>query len=160
MKPPTKAFALRPYLPRDAREIANLFRDSIEELASDDYSAAQREAWAAAADDEARFSARLGALATLVALSQDRIAGFAALKGADTLVFLYTHPDFAGQGVATFLCAAVETLARGRKAEALNVEASDSAQRFFARRGFVGLRRNSVSLGEEWLANTTMRKPL
>ena len=45
--------ALRPMLPADVPLIADIFRASVEELTSDDYSAAQQEAWAAAAADAA-----------------------------------------------------------------------------------------------------------
>ena len=34
------------------------------------------------------------------------------------------------------------------------------ARGFFERRGFVAQQRNTVFLGDEWLANTTMVKPL
>ncbi|KAB2875941.1 MAG: GNAT family N-acetyltransferase, partial [Pseudorhodoplanes sp.] len=51
--------ALRPLLPADAPLLAEIFRASIEELTAEDYSEAQREAWAAAADDAAAFGARL-----------------------------------------------------------------------------------------------------
>jgi putative acetyltransferase len=37
---------------------------------------------------------------------------------------------------------------------------SDSAQDFFRRRGFLPTQRNTVQLGGEWLANTTMEKRL
>jgi len=37
---------------------------------------------------------------------------------------------------------------------------SDSAQDFFKKRGFVPLQRNTIQLGGEWLANTTMEKQL
>ena len=51
--------ALRPYLPDDAALLAAIFRASIEELAADDYSEAQREAWIETADDEGAFATRL-----------------------------------------------------------------------------------------------------
>ena len=53
--------ALRPALPADAPVLAALFRASIEELAQEDYSEAQLEAWAALADDEAAFAQKLAA---------------------------------------------------------------------------------------------------
>jgi putative acetyltransferase len=40
------------------------------------------------------------------------------------------------------------------------VEASDTAEPFFAKRGYAGQQRNTVSMGDEWLANTTMKKSL
>ena len=62
------AIALRPFLPADADRCAEIFRASVEELAGEDYSADQRDAWAAKADDRAAFAARLAKALTLVAL--------------------------------------------------------------------------------------------
>src|SRR6185312_10397707 len=53
-------FALRPYLPDDVSVLREIFRDSIEGLTEDDYTVAQQEAWASAADDEAAFGKKLG----------------------------------------------------------------------------------------------------
>ena len=52
--------ALRPYLPKDAPVLAELFQLSVEELTQDDYDADQRLAWAAVADDVADFGNFLG----------------------------------------------------------------------------------------------------
>ena len=41
---------LRPYLPADASVLASIFAASINVLTEDDYSEAQREAWASAAE--------------------------------------------------------------------------------------------------------------
>ena len=73
---------------------------------------------------------------------------------------LYVHPGAVGQGVASLLCEALEKLAAGRGAKTLTVDASDTAEGFFARRGYVGKQRNTVTVNGEWLANTTMEKSL
>jgi putative acetyltransferase len=153
-------FALRPYLPADARLLADIFRASIEELTAEDYSAAQQEAWASAADDDEAFAARLAQRLTLVATLEGSPVGFAALRDNALIDMLYVHPAAAGQGVGTMLCDALEKLAAARGTARLAAEASDSARGFFERRGFVAQRRNTVALGGEWLANTTMEKPL
>jgi putative acetyltransferase len=152
--------ALRPFLPADAPLIAEIFRASIAELTGDDYSAGQQEAWAAAADDEAAFAARLADAVTLLGTIDSSPVGFASLAGADRLDMLYVHPAAAGQGVGTMLLDALERLARSRGAARLTADVSDSAQDFFRRRGFSPRQRNSVPLGGEWLANTTMEKQL
>ena len=59
--------ALRPYLPDDAPLLAAIFAASIMDLTGDDYSEAQQEAWAAAADDEAAFGKKLAGQLTLIA---------------------------------------------------------------------------------------------
>jgi putative acetyltransferase len=58
------------------------------------------------------------------------------------------------------LCDALEKLAAARGSKELTVDASDSARGFFEKRGFSAQSRNTVSLGGEWLANTTMKKTL
>ena len=152
--------ALRPFLAADTPVLAAIFVAAIEELTGDDYSEAQQRAWASAADDEEQFGKRLGGELTLIATLQNSPVGFASLKGADHIDMLYVHPSAVGQGVASMLCEALEKLAGGRGAKSLTVDASDNAQGFFEKRGYVGKQRNTVTVNGEWLANTTMQKTL
>src|SRR5580700_10998602 len=152
--------ALRPFLATDTPVLAAIFVAAIEQLASEDYSEAQQEAWASAADDEEKFGKRLAGELTLIGTLQNSPVGFASLKGADHIDVLYVHPGAAGQGVASMLCEALEKLAGGRGAKTLTVDASDNATEFFAKRGYVAKQRNTVTVNGEWLANTTMQKTL
>jgi len=152
--------AMRPYLPADAPLVAEILRASIEELTGDDYSEAQRQAWASVADDEEAFAARLAQALTLLGTMEGSPVGFASLEGGDKVDMLYVHPAAAGHGVGTMLIDALEKLAGARGARRLTADVSDSAQDFFRRRGFVPQQRNSVPVGDEWLANTTMEKQL
>ena len=152
--------SLRPFLPADAPILAAIFVASIEGLTGDDYSEAQQEAWASAVDDEAAFGKKLASELTLVATLEGAPVGFASLKGRDHVNYLYVHPDAVGQGIAAMLCDALEKLAGARGAQTLTVDASDNAAEFFTKRGYEAKQRNTVSLNGEWLANTTMQKPL
>ncbi|MCA1360033.1 MULTISPECIES: GNAT family N-acetyltransferase [Bradyrhizobium] len=151
--------ALRPFLPADVPMLAAIFAASIEELTGDDYSEAQQEAWMAAAEDE-EFGKRLASDLTLIATLEGSPVGFASLRGNDHIRMLYVHPAVAGQGIATMLVDALEKLAGGRGAKSLSVDASDTAEGFFAKRGYTAQQRNSVTINDEWLANTTMKKTL
>ena len=153
-----QTFALRPMLPADIPLLAEIFRASVEELAVEDYSDSQIEAWTESANDEAAFGKRLSDQLTLIAMLDGAPVGFASLKGADIIDMLYIHPAAAGQGAATTLVDALEKLAGARGAKKLTVEASDTAQDFFSRRGYIAKSRNTVLRGDEWLANTTMEK--
>jgi putative acetyltransferase len=150
--------ALRPFLAADTPILAAIFVAAIEELTGEDYSEAQQQAWASAVDDEEQFAKRLASELTLIATLQNSPVGFASLKGADHIDMLYVHPSAAGQGVASMLCEALEKLAGGRGAKSLSVDASDNAEGFFLKRGYVGKQRNTVTINGEWLANTTMQK--
>jgi len=152
--------ALRPFLPADTPVLAAIFTAAIEELTGDDYSSDQQEAWAAVADDEEAFGKKLADELTLIATLRNAPVGFASLKGKDHIDMLYVHPSAAGQGVASALLDALEKLAGGRGAKNLTVDASDNAQEFFKKRGYVAKQRNSVTVNGEWLANTTMQKTL
>ena len=152
--------ALRPFLPADAPLLAQIFRASIADLTGDDYGEAQQEAWAATADDAGAFAARLADALTLLGTIDGSPVGFASLAGTERVDMLYVHPAAARQGVGTMLIDALEKLAAARGAPRLTADVSDSAQDFFRRRGFVATQRNTVELGGEWLANTTMEKRL
>jgi putative acetyltransferase len=161
MKPRSLAApALRPFLASDAPALAAIFREAIEDLTGEDYSVAQQAAWAALADDEQAFGAKLARHLTLVATMAGAPVGFAALKEPDHLEMLYVHPAAAGQGVAKLLSDALEKLARARGAKRLTVDAGDTARGFFEKRGFAGQHRNAVMRGDEWLGNTRMEKRL
>ena len=153
-------FALRPFLAEDVPLVAEIFRSSIAELTGDDYSEAQQEAWASTADDVETFARKLGRQLTLVATMSGSPVGFASLEGRDKIDMLYVHPGAAGHGAGAMLADALEKLAGGRGAEKLTVDASDTARGFFEKRGYVAQQRNSISMGDEWLANTTLTKQL
>ena len=152
--------AMRPMLPTDVPLLAEIFRAAIEELAAEDYSEAQQEAWASTADDEEEFGAKLAGELTLVATFGGAAVGFASLADNTRIDMLYVHPAAAGQGAGAMLADALEKLAAARGAKELTVDSSDTARGFFEKRGFSPKTRNTVTIGGEWLANTTMSKPL
>ena len=155
-----QAPGLRPFLPADAPPLAALFRESVDELAADDYDEAQREAWASRADDEEAFGALLAGELTIVALVDGEIAGFASLKDNTQFDMLYVRPETARRGVGSALADAIEKLAAARGAKTLTVDASDAARDFFTARGYVAKTRNTIEIGGQWLGNTTMTKEL
>jgi putative acetyltransferase len=152
--------ALRPFLPKDTPILADIFRASIAELTVDDYSTAQQDAWTSSVDDLESFAGRLGKQLTLIGTLNGSPVGFISLAGTEQLDMLYVHPAAVGRGVGAMLLSAIEKLAASRGATKLTTDASDSATGFFNKRGFVAQQRNTVSLGGEWLPNTTMEKKL
>jgi putative acetyltransferase len=152
--------AMRPMLPADVPLLAEIFRAAIEELAAEDYDEAQQEAWASAADDEEAFGVKLAKELTLVATYGGAAVGFASLAENRRIDMLYIHPAASGQGAGAMLCDALERLAAARGAKEITVDASDAARGFFEKRGYAAQSRNSISIGGEWLANTTMTKAI
>lgn len=151
---------LRPFLPADTLALRELFAASIEELTQDDYDEDQRAAWVAFAEDADAFRERLQDATTLVIERDGEPAGFASLKENTILDMLYVHPYYAGEGIGSALCEATETIAKGRGAAAITVEASETAVEFFESRDYVSTQRNSVERFGHWLQTTTMQKKL
>jgi putative acetyltransferase len=156
----TKTHPLRPFLPADVGPLRELFAPSIDVLTVEDYNEDQRIAWAGRAEDKAAFGQRLASAITLVVMVNGKHAGFGALRDNTELDMLYVHPEFAGQGVGTTLADALERLAQARGAKEISAEVSDTAQPFFAARGYVPMQRNLKPVDDQWLSNTTMKKQL
>src|ERR1700681_2757451 len=132
---PQPQLAMRPLLPADVPLLAEIFRAAIEELTAEDYSEAQREAWAETADDLKAFGARLAAELTLVATFAGSAVGFASLADNTRIDMLYVHPAAAGQGAGTMLCDALEKLAAARGAKEVEFWGGDRRGGFFGERG-------------------------
>jgi putative acetyltransferase len=147
---------LRPYLATDRETLAILMQASIEELAVDDYTTDQRDAWAAAAESDA-FAQMLAKGLTLLALDDDQdIVGFAVLVENRAVAHVHVHPDLIGMGIGRTLMEALAKLAAARGAEVIVADATDNARGFFAKLGYQEKARATVQRGDEWLGATTM----
>ena len=156
----TNIHKLRPFLPSDIAALRDLFAQSVEELTQDGYDEAQRAAWIETAEDLRSFATRLAAGITLVVGADGQYQGFATLRDNSVLDLIYVHPHSAGQGVGSTLVDALERIATARGSTSITVDASDTALAFFEHRGYVATQRNARPLGDVWLSNTTMKKPL
>lgn len=156
----TPTHPLRPFMPADTMALRELFASSIEELTIEDYDADQRAAWASRALDAQTFAKHLGGMVTLVVQVGGEYAGFGSLQDNKHIEMLYVHPFHAGQGVGTALADALERIAAARGTAEITTDASDTAQPFFAGRGYVATLRNSLAVADVWLSNTTMTKKL
>ncbi|MEX3690747.1 MULTISPECIES: GNAT family N-acetyltransferase [Paraburkholderia] len=151
----------RRYVPgRDASALAALFRASVTTLAASFYDAAQRSAWAAAADDLADFDARLSRGVTLVAYCDGAAAAFGQLFPLDHVEMLYVAPVWSRRGLATLSLARLEALAREARSTVLSADASAVSRPIFERAGFSLISSESVLRDGVSLPRFHLCKPL
>lgn len=160
-RPPQQSIDWRRYVPgRDAPALATLFRASVATLAATRYDAAQRVAWAAAADDLADFDARLARGVTLVAECDGAAVAFGQLFPLDHVEMLYVAPAWSRRGLATALLARLEALAREARSTVLSTDASAVSRPVFERAGFSLISSESVWRDGVSLPRFHLCKPL
>ena len=151
---------IRQYLPTDAPRLACLFRASVQEIATRDYTASQIRAWASCIIDEGQFGQRCESKSTWVAEIEGRIAGFSDLEQDGHIDMLYVHPDYKRRGVARALIQHIEETARTNGLRRLYTEASVTARPVFETMGFRTIVPQTVTVRGESMTNYRMEKRL
>jgi putative acetyltransferase len=154
------AITIRPYAAADVPRLTSLFRASVRDIASRDYTAAQVRAWASCITDEDKFGQKCETKSTWVAEIGGRIAGFSDLELDGHIDMLYVHPDFQQRGVARALLKHIEEAARTNGLRRLYAEASITARPIFETMGFRTVVPQTVSVGGESMINYRMEKRL
>lgn len=124
---------IRTYLPSDCEEMAELFYQTVHTVNAVDYTKEQLDAWATGTVDLADWNLSFLEHFTVVAVEEDRIAGFGDIDSSGYLDRLYVHKDFQNQGIASAICDKLEQAADGDR---VVTHASITAKGFFEHRGY------------------------
>jgi putative acetyltransferase len=154
-------FRIRAYTPGDAAALADIFRASVREIGTRDYSPEQIAAWAGGVSAEGLGARLSDGRVTLVAVNDGNVPlAFGDLESDGHIDFLYAAPEAAGKGIAAALYDVLETHARANGIEQLYTEASEAARRFFLKKGFAVTARRDFSIGAVPIHNYAMEKKL
>ena len=156
----TAKFIVRPRMDADAPSLAEIFRRSIREVASQHYRPAQIEAWVRFADETEAWHQRMRSRQVWVAESDGKPLGFIQLEPPDHIDLTYVHPEYQRRGIASALVAKVESVARANRVALLLVEASITSRPFFAACGFEIIAPQIVTARGQDFLNYRMRKVL
>jgi len=148
---------LREYRARDFESVITIFRKSVHETCSHDYSAAQLNAWAPDSLDIDAWSARLNNGGVFIVEQKDSIVGFTRVDGHGYLDLLYVHPDYQRQGIGKMLIERVISWASEHNIKQLVSDVSITARPIFELFGFKLLAKQTVERHGIFLINFRMK---
>jgi putative acetyltransferase len=116
---------------KDLPQITSIFRDTITNVNSKDYSEQQIEVWASGADDKNKWEERIKKLYFIVAEIKNTIVGFAYLKNGNYFDGLFVHKDYQRRGIASKLIRIIESQVMMNGFEIIKSDVSITALPFF-----------------------------
>ncbi|WP_227875790.1 GNAT family N-acetyltransferase [Kushneria konosiri] len=152
-------FCIRDYRTADADITLTIFQRAVREVASQNYTPAELEAWAGHIDRHV-WANSLERQFTWVAMQESLPAGFASLTEGGHLDMLFVSPDHQRCGVASALLMTAEQAVRQRGMNRMTTEASLTALPFFEAQGFEIVKAQAIERRGQVLRNYRMEKAL
>lgn len=151
---------IREFKPDGLPIVVNLFRQTVREINSRDYSSAQVRTWAPDIADINAWKERLSRGSVWVSEISENIVGFIQLEENGHIDLLYVHHEFQRQGVASSLFKKVLEWALLKELPHLFTEASITARPFFEHFSFRVVRSQQVTLRGVQFENFVMERNL
>lgn len=155
------SISIRNYHPHDARALVDIYYHTIHQINKRDYTPEQLNAWAPATSLELeRWQKKWTKLIPLVAVSQEKIVGFAEFEMNGHIDCFYCHHEWIRQGVGSALMHAIEEKANAENIKRLFAEVSITAKPFFLKKNFQLVKEQTILLNGVELTNFIMEKYL
>lgn len=153
---------IRLYMSQDAGALAVIFHDAVHQIGSLDYSEEQVAAWSSKPVSSEKFDQRVtdGRDIWVAIGAGNNPVGFIELEQNGHIDCFYCCPSHSGHGVGSALYQTLEDAAIKQGINSLFVEASEAAQRFFAKVGFSTQRRRNFQHNGVQIHNYSMIKSL
>lgn len=144
----------------DLEEMQELYIETIQSVCKNDYNPSQIKAWISGVKNKERWIEVIDKQFVLLAVSNNKIAGFGTLKDGNYIDFFYIHKDFQRQGIADKLLTALELEAQNQNSKTITSDVSITAKPFFEKnRYIVKAEQKNIRLNVE-LINYKMQKEL
>ena len=144
----------------DLTEMQKMFVDTISTICKDDYSLEQIKVWTSSIENTQRWTDKLTSQYFLVAELDNKIVGYASLENNDYFDLLYVHKDYQRRGIADRLYSEIEKEAIKRKVTVLCSDVSETARRFFEKKGFRTIAPQTNIIKDVAIINYKMTKTL
>lgn len=145
---------IRKYQSSDCKELTELFYNTVHTVNAGDYIKEQLDVWAPEQADLEKWDQSLQANYSVVAVENEKIAGFGDIDKAGYLDRLFVHADCQRKGIGAAICNQLEQAVEGT----ITVHASITAKPFFEKRGYEAVREQQVERQGIYLTNYVMMK--
>lgn len=151
---------IRRYQTDDAESLCQIYYNTIHSINAKDYSEEQVNAWApwSSLQKYDGWLEKLERIKPYVALSNDKIVGFAEFEPNGHIDCFYVHHEYQGCGVGTSLMNEIDSEASVKKMPRIFAEVSITAKPFFLNKGFEVVKEQVVSIRGVQLNNFVMEK--
>ena len=145
------------YSSKSAKELTDVFYNSVHAINTSIYSMEQKNAWAPLPIDYEKWADRFDIKKPYILTVNDEVAGFIELESDGHIDCTYVDPKFERKGVATKLLQHIMHIAKEMGLKELYVEASIVAKPLFEKLGFKVKNENKVIRNQIVLVNYSMR---
>ena len=146
------------YDPSLLSEMIELFKNSVRNICTVDYTNAQIEAWVGGDIDRDEWNNNYNDSYTIVAKINNEIVGFANISDTGYLDMMYVHHKFQNRGVASALYNEIERYAKEYYFMTISTHASITAKEFFIKKGFTVAKKQQVIRNATLLENYVCKK--
>lgn len=146
--------------PSDLPAITACFLQSIQRSCTGNYSPAEIAVWSETAEHSERWLSAIRDQYFLLVEVGESLAGFGTVKDGNYIDFMYLHPDFQGQGIASELLKKLESRALKSGTKVIRSDVSYTARPFFEKHGYTVLHKNENARKGQALVNFSVEKSI
>lgn len=153
----TTKIIIRPYIPDDAKQLAEIFYNTIHNINVMDYSEDQVNAWAPTTSLELTgWMKKWENINPIVALIDNKIVGFTEFEPSGHIDCFYVHHEYQGVGIGSALMNEIFNQANNLNLKRVFAEVSITAKPFFESKGFKVVKQQMVEIRGVKLMNFIM----
>lgn len=146
---------------KDIPQMKDLFRTTVLNVNSKDYTEAEVMDWVSCGDNEVRWKELLVSNRYVGAFNECNVlVGFSSMNKDGYLNSMFVHKDFQHKGIATQLLSEVERIAVQYGVGYITCEVSLTARTFFEKKGYEIIKIHKYKANKLELTNFVMRKVL
>ncbi len=144
----------------DLKEITNLFRQTIQNVANKDYSPQEIASWSDGAKNTDNWIKRIDTHYYLLVKIENTLVGMASLDRSGYLDVIYVHHEYQGLGIASELLSKMENKAKEDGHRIITSDVSITAKPFFLYKGYQVVKPQLVLCRGVVLRNYNVKKIL